>query len=51
MIGPLWKMSETPASITTAGPVPGEHNEYVFGELLGMSREEVAKLELDGIIA
>jgi len=43
-IAPPWSFSETPAGITRAAPLLGEHNEYVLGELLGISREELARL-------
>jgi hypothetical protein len=29
----------------------GEHNAWVFGELLGMGAAEIAQLETDGVIA
>jgi hypothetical protein len=32
-------------------PYYGEHNYYVFGEMLGMGREEIAALEREGAIA
>jgi hypothetical protein len=32
-------------------PIFTEHNDYVFGELLGMSKEELAKLAEAGVIA
>lgn len=41
---PPWKFSETPARIKKASPLLGEHNEYVFSHLLGMPKEEVARL-------
>jgi crotonobetainyl-CoA:carnitine CoA-transferase CaiB-like acyl-CoA transferase len=48
------KLSATPAHIggpfNRAAPVYGEDNEYVLGELLGMSRAEIAKLAVDGVI-
>ena len=50
VINPSWKHSETPARIHKASPLLGEHNEEVFGELLGMSKEEVKKLEAAQII-
>ena len=48
--GRPWKLSATPAVPPRAAPVMGEHNEYVFRELLGMPDEEVAALESQGII-
>jgi benzylsuccinate CoA-transferase BbsF subunit len=50
VINPSWKHSETPARIHKASPLLGEHNEEVFGDLLGMSEEEVKKLESAQII-
>jgi crotonobetainyl-CoA:carnitine CoA-transferase CaiB-like acyl-CoA transferase len=42
--GPAWKFSETPAAVRGARPVLGEHNDYVFGEILGLPREEIERL-------
>jgi benzylsuccinate CoA-transferase BbsF subunit len=49
-IAPPWKMSETPARIVRTAPLLGEHNEYVFGELLGMSKKEMTDLKEEKII-
>ena len=48
--GAPWKMARTPAALR--GPVPnrGEHDEYVYGELLGLSEAERAELSEAGII-
>src|SRR6185436_14664506 len=35
VVGPPWRFSRTPAAITRWTPQLGEHNDYVFGELLG----------------
>ena len=48
--GRPWQFSKTPAVPPKAGPVVGEHNNYVLMELLGMTAEEVARLEEDGVI-
>jgi crotonobetainyl-CoA:carnitine CoA-transferase CaiB-like acyl-CoA transferase len=50
VINPPWKFSETPARIRAASPLLGEHNEEIFVSLLGMSKEEVEKLEAGKII-
>ena len=47
---PAWKFSETPAGIRKPGPLLGEDNETVFETLLGMSKDEIKKLEEDQII-
>lgn len=39
-----WKMSETPGGIYRPAPTMGQHNEYVFKKLLGMSEVEIAQL-------
>ena len=50
VITPPWKLSETPARIEKAGPLLGEHNDYVFGELLGMPEQEIAQLIEEQVI-
>ncbi len=42
--GMAWKLSETPGRVRRASPLFGEHNELVFGGLLGMEHEELAPL-------
>ncbi len=44
VFSPPWKMSLTPAEILTPGPPLGQHNEYVFCELLGLSQAEYSRL-------
>jgi crotonobetainyl-CoA:carnitine CoA-transferase CaiB-like acyl-CoA transferase len=46
---PHWRMSETPAHVRVPPPCFGEHNHWVFGELLGLSDEEIAALEAEGV--
>jgi crotonobetainyl-CoA:carnitine CoA-transferase CaiB-like acyl-CoA transferase len=29
----------------------GEHNDYVFGQLLGLSKEEIARLTEEGVLS
>jgi len=48
-IAPPWKFSATPARVTGPAPLLGEHNDYVFGELLGMSKDEIAKLAEENV--
>ena len=47
--GPCFRLSETPYEIGRATMI-GEHNEYVYTELLGLSDEEWAQLISEGII-
>ena len=44
LYGLPWKFSRTPGSIRRHAPLLGEHNQYVFCELLGMSENEVSRL-------
>jgi len=44
VFGPPWRLSETPARVERSAPLIGEHNEYVFGDLLGMSTAEMQRL-------
>jgi len=48
--GPWAKLSKTPIAIRHRAPHIGEHNAYVYGNLLGLSDEEIALLSTDGII-
>ena len=51
MPGKLWEFSKTPATLRSCvARNLGEHNSYVFGELLGISQDEMAVLEAEGVI-
>jgi len=50
VIAPPWRLSETPASIRRRSPLLGEHRQAVLEELLGMSREEIRRLEEEQVI-
>jgi len=50
VIAPPWRLSETPAQINRHAPLLGEHNEYVFGELLGLSAGEIERLKQEKVI-
>ncbi len=43
-VGVPWKFSRTPASIRRPGPLFGEHNPFVFGEILGLPKSDVERL-------
>ena len=49
-VGTPWKLARTPAAI--AGPVPnrGEHDEHIYGNLLGLSQSEREQLHAAGVI-
>ncbi len=44
------RLSATPGNVEWVGPELGEHNELVYGELLGMDTATMADLESRGII-
>jgi crotonobetainyl-CoA:carnitine CoA-transferase CaiB-like acyl-CoA transferase len=44
-----WRFSRTPAAIRRPAPMFGEHNDEVFGGLLGLSAAEIAALYADGV--
>jgi len=44
------KLSETPGEIRRPAPLLGEHNDYVFGELLGLSKDEIDRFIQEKII-
>jgi crotonobetainyl-CoA:carnitine CoA-transferase CaiB-like acyl-CoA transferase len=45
---PSYKLSEAPPQLRMSGPLIGEHNEYVYRELAGFSKEEYDALQKDG---
>ena len=42
--GVPWRLEGQPGPHNAAAPAPGQHNDYVYGELLGLSTAEVARL-------
>ncbi|MEX1102647.1 MAG: CoA transferase, partial [Dehalococcoidia bacterium] len=48
---PPWRLPRTPGLARLPAPGFAEHNEYVFGTLLGMTPAEIAALESAGITA
>ena len=47
---PPLRISETPLKIERSFPAVGQHNEEIYCGLLGYSREDLDKLEEDGVI-
>jgi crotonobetainyl-CoA:carnitine CoA-transferase CaiB-like acyl-CoA transferase len=50
LLGPVPKMSGTPARISAAPPLLGEHTDQVLQEFLGYDEEYLAKLRMEGTI-
>ena len=51
LVGPAWHFSETHVALRSPGPLLGEDNAYVFGEILGLPADELDRLTKDGILA
>jgi crotonobetainyl-CoA:carnitine CoA-transferase CaiB-like acyl-CoA transferase len=45
-----WRLSALPDIVYQRAPRIGEHNDYVFRELLGLSEEEIARLTEEQVI-
>lgn len=45
-----WKLSETPGTIRKSAPLLGEHDNYVYETVLGLSPEDVQKLKEEKVI-
>jgi len=50
VLGPPWRLSKTPARVIRHGPLLGQHNDYVLGDLLGMSKEQIGRLTADEVL-
>jgi benzylsuccinate CoA-transferase BbsF subunit len=50
VLAPPWRLSHTPASIHRHSPLLGEHTYQIFEQLLGMSREEIEKLQEEEVV-
>ena len=44
IIGPSWRMTPDEAEITEGAPLLGQHNDYVYREILGLSEDRIADL-------
>ena len=50
MPGNPWQLSDSPGKVSRAAPLLGEHNRYVFQELLGYVEEAFLALENGGVL-
>ena len=46
-----YELSRTPGAIERQGPLLGEDSAAVYGEILGLSEQEVATLRGDGVLS
>ncbi len=50
MVGVVPKLSRTPGRVETPGPLLGQHNEEVYSNLLGYSKEEISRLRGEKVV-
>ncbi len=50
LVGPPYKLADTPARLRFHPPLLGEHTEEILGGLLGLSEEHIARLRARGAI-
>ncbi|MEE9284968.1 MAG: CoA transferase [Dehalococcoidia bacterium] len=48
--GMPWKLSKTPGGIQRPAPMMGQHNQFVYGEILGRPAAEVTALEAEKVL-
>ena len=48
--GLTFDLSKTPGRLSMPGPCLGEHNEYIYSEILGLSDDEIGDLFVEGVI-
>jgi len=46
----MWNLEQTPPSIRRHAPLLGEHNQQIFGSLLGMEKEDIDRLEEEQVL-
>ena len=49
-VGTPWKMQRAPAALRAPTPNRGEHDDYIYGDLLGLTKSERSELREAGII-
>ena len=49
-LAPPFVLSETPSELRRSSPLLGEHNDYVFEHIVGLSPEEIQKLKDERVI-
>jgi crotonobetainyl-CoA:carnitine CoA-transferase CaiB-like acyl-CoA transferase len=50
LLAPWIRFSETPSKLERPSPMIGQHNEQIYGDLLGLTPEEVRGLAAEGAI-
>ena len=47
---PPFQLSRTPAELRMPSPCVGQHNEYIYQEVLGIPNEEFVELLVEGVL-
>src|SRR5262249_36609116 len=50
IVGAPWRFSRAPFALSRGAPVLGEHNAYVYCDVLGLSPEAFEQLVRDGVV-
>ena len=50
VVGPPWRLSNTPVKVRRPAPLLGEHNQYVLSELLGIPQSEIDHLIKEQVV-
>ena len=50
LFGMPWLLSDTPGGVRTPAPSLGQHNEYVLCQLLGLSAQELERLQAAQVV-
>ena len=50
LYGMPWLLGATPGGIRAPAPLLGQHNDYILGQLLGLSVEEIERLQVEQVI-
>ncbi len=50
LYGAPWLLSDTPGSVRSAAPLLGQHNEYVFHQVLGVPIDELERLQTAQVV-
>ena len=48
--GPIWKLSDEPEPSPLPAPCLGQHNEYVLGDLVGLSKATLEQMEREHVV-
>ena len=50
VLGSPWRLNDDPPPINSPSPSLGQHNDLIFGKMLGLSEGEIEKLREEGVL-